>query len=267
MMVLCLTVGQLKYIMHNIYNGLFWFVLPVLLVITNDIMAYVCGMTCGRKFIHHAFIPFSPNKTWEGFIGGAVFTMVLSWYISRMLAQFQWLACPTNEFNLFPSEKQQLPLLTCDLHPIFQHAHYHFSPQLFELLPPPIINMIPGVKEMCTSLEEEDITACISGEVNHTHHHFELLLKNVYPVQLHAVALSMFASLVAPFGGFLASAIKRAYGIKDFDSIIPGHGGVMDRLDCQLLMALCVWVYYNTFIKMGSLSVPKAVYMYNMLSP
>lgn len=69
-LVLCMTVGQLKYIMHNIFNGLFWFVFPILLVIVNDIMAYVFGRTCGKKFIRRSFIPFSPNKTWEGFIGG-----------------------------------------------------------------------------------------------------------------------------------------------------------------------------------------------------
>jgi phosphatidate cytidylyltransferase len=38
-LVLCLIVGQLKYVMHNIFNGLFWFVLPTCLVICNDIMA------------------------------------------------------------------------------------------------------------------------------------------------------------------------------------------------------------------------------------
>jgi len=47
------------------------------------------------------------------------------------------------------------------------------------------------------------------------------------PVQMHSVLLGMFASLVAPFGGFFASAIKRAYDIKDFDALIPGHGGIM----------------------------------------
>jgi len=38
LLVLGLTVGQLKYIMHNIFNGLFWFVFPSCLVFTNDIM-------------------------------------------------------------------------------------------------------------------------------------------------------------------------------------------------------------------------------------
>ena len=39
------------------------------------------------------------------------------------------------------------------------------------------------------------------------------------------LSLGFFASFAAPFGGFLSSAIKRAYGIKDFNNLIPGHGG------------------------------------------
>ena len=110
-----------------------------------------------------------------------------------------------------------------------------------------------------------DLTPCISGEESHVHHHFEVVLSDFYPIQLHALGLSLFASVVAPFGGFFASGIKRAYGIKDFDSIIPGHGGLMDRMDCQLLMALCTWVHYNTFVKMATVSVPKMIYMYKLL--
>lgn len=65
----------------------------------------------------------------------------------------------------------------------------------------------------------------------------------------------MFASIVAPFGGFFASALKRAYGLKDFDGLIPGHGGVMDRFDCQFIMALFVYVYKSTFLTAISLGV------------
>lgn len=45
------------------------------------------------------------------------------------------------------------------------------------------------------------------------------------------------------------SGIKRAYSIKDFDSLIPGHGGVTDRMDCQLVMTLFTFVHYKTFIR------------------
>ena len=68
------------------------------------------------------------------------------------------------------------------------------------------------------------------------------------PIQLHALCLGVFASVVAPFGGFFASGIKRAYQLDDFASIIPGHGGVYDRVDCQLIMGLATQVYFATFI-------------------
>ena len=258
--VLCLTVGQLKYVMHNVYNGLIWFALPLMLVITNDCFAYICGMLCGRKFIRRPFIALSPNKTWEGFIGGAVFTIIMSWYMSRGMAYFTWFTCPTNQFRLLPEK------LECELDPIFLEASSIFNPQVFELVPDAFVKMIPGIVDICAvGGDATALTPCISGEETHAHHHFELVLKNVFPVQIHALSLGLFASLVAPFGGFLASAIKRAYGIKDFDSIIPGHGGLMDRLDCQFMMALFTWVHYNTFVKMATVSVPKMIYMYSLM--
>ena len=252
--VIMLTVGQLKYIMHNIFNGLIWFVLPSCLVFANDIMAYVSGMAWGRKFIQRPFIAFSPNKTWEGFIGGWFFTMIAAWHVSRLLAQYTWMTCPINEFRFFHPES-----LECDLDPIFLPAQSSFSPQIFELFPIHVVKMIfPKAVEICSVKQASltasffasssavlELTPCVSGEPTHVHHHFELTIHNYYPIQIHALWLALFASLVAPFGGYLASAIKRAYGIKDFDSIIPGHGGVMDRMDCQFLMALCTWVHYN----------------------
>mgnify|MGYP001558889779 FL=1 len=62
------------------------------------------------------------------------------------------------------------------------------------------------------------------------------------PFQLHAVVMAIFASLVAPFGGFFASGFKRAFNIKDFGASIPGHGGMTDRMDCQFLMGLFSYV-------------------------
>jgi phosphatidate cytidylyltransferase len=53
-------------------------------------------------------------------------------------------------------------------------------------------------------------------------------------VQWHALALGLFASIIAPFGGFFASGFKRAFKIKDFGDSIPGHGGITDRMDCQV---------------------------------
>merc|ERR1719392_164705 len=70
----------------------------------------------------------------------------------------------------------------------------------------------------------------------------------IYPFFIHAIFMSIFASVIGPFGGFFASGFKRAFKIKDFGDIIPGHGGIMDRFDCQFLMATFTNVYIHTFI-------------------
>lgn len=57
---------------------------------------------------------------------------------------------------------------------------------------------------------------------------------SILPVQWHALCLGLFASIIAPFGGFFASGFKRAFKIKDFGDSIPGHGGITDRMDCQV---------------------------------
>lgn len=61
------------------------------------------------------------------------------------------------------------------------------------------------------------------------------------------MVLATFASLVAPFAGFVASVIKRAYGRKDFGTMLPGHGGFVDRLDCQLVLAPFVYFYLSLY--------------------
>ncbi|OMH82634.1 Phosphatidate cytidylyltransferase 1 [Zancudomyces culisetae] len=71
------------------------------------------------------------------------------------------------------------------------------------------------------------------------------------------MVLASFASLIAPFGGFFASAVKRAFQVKDFGDIIPGHGGVTDRFDCQFIMGAFANVYFNTFVKIKSVSSTK----------
>eukprot|EP00475_Leptophrys_vorax_P014319 TRINITY_DN2070_c0_g2_i3.p1 TRINITY_DN2070_c0_g2~~TRINITY_DN2070_c0_g2_i3.p1 ORF type:complete len:431 (+),score=114.21 TRINITY_DN2070_c0_g2_i3:28-1320(+) len=71
----------------------------------------------------------------------------------------------------------------------------------------------------------------------------------VRPIQWIGVIFAAFASIIAPFGGFLASGFKRAYGVKDFGDSIPGHGGVTDRMDCQVLMGVFVYVFCSSFVK------------------
>ena len=45
------------------------------------------------------------------------------------------------------------------------------------------------------------------------------------------LVLAAALSIAAQFGDLFESAVKRRFGVKDSSHIIPGHGGVMDRLD------------------------------------
>jgi phosphatidate cytidylyltransferase len=67
-------------------------------------------------------------------------------------------------------------------------------------------------------------------------------------VHLHVFVLSLFASTIGPFGGFFASGLKRSIKIKDFSNLIPGHGGVSDRMDCQMIMGSFTYFYLITFL-------------------
>lgn len=77
----------------------------------------------------------------------------------------------------------------------------------------------------------------------------------ICPVQWHAIILAVFASVIAPFGGFFASGFKRAFKLKDFSDSIPGHGGITDRMDCQFLNGLFAHLYLVSFIKRYPTSV------------
>ncbi|CBZ52578.1 Phosphatidate cytidylyltransferase,related [Neospora caninum Liverpool] len=77
------------------------------------------------------------------------------------------------------------------------------------------------------------------------------------PFQFHSIVLGLFAGFLAPFGGFFASGFKRAARIKDFGEIIPGHGGVTDRFDCQILTGMFTHLYYTSFVYTEDASKPE----------
>ncbi|KAI9783821.1 MAG: hypothetical protein M1839_003157 [Geoglossum umbratile] len=204
-MALYLIVVQAHFIMNNIFEGMIWFFLPVSLVITNDIFAYVVGITFGRTQL----IKLSPKKTVEGFVGAWICTVVFGVAMTNVLMRYSYFICPVNDLgaNFWTG-------LTCSPNPVFIPHTYH----------------LPIWFQMYRTF-------------------------TIAPIQLHILVFATFASLIAPFGGFFASGLKRTFKIKDFGESIPGHGGITDRMDCQFIMGFFASMYYQSFIAIHKASV------------
>ncbi len=204
-MALYLIVVQAHFVMNNILEGMIWFFLPASLVITNDIFAYVCGITFGRTQL----IQLSPKKTVEGFVGAWFCTIIFGYFMTNILMRYKYFICPVNDLG-----SNVLTGLECEPNPVF-------VPQAFEI---------------------PDWTGF--GRTFY-----------LAPMQLHILLFATFASLVAPFGGFFASGLKRSFKIKDFGESIPGHGGITDRMDCQFIMGFFAYMYFHSFIAVYKASV------------
>ena len=63
------------------------------------------------------------------------------------------------------------------------------------------------------------------------------------------IALGLIAVVMATLGDLCESVIKRDLGIKDMSQVIPGHGGLMDRLDSLLATVAPIWLllHYAVF--------------------
>eukprot|EP01112_Ceratiomyxa_fruticulosa_P007490 TRINITY_DN1950_c0_g1_i1.p1 TRINITY_DN1950_c0_g1~~TRINITY_DN1950_c0_g1_i1.p1 ORF type:complete len:423 (+),score=54.36 TRINITY_DN1950_c0_g1_i1:117-1385(+) len=207
---LLIVIVQSHFFTNDIYEGIIWFILPTAIIVANDIAAYFCGLFFGRKIINRPFLSLSPNKTWEGFIGGCFWTIIFGVLFANFLSNYEWIICPKSDLTMFK--------------PLHCTPDYPFVPQNY-FLPETLAAFL---------------TKYLGSDWSYV---------TFKPILFHALVFSLFGSLIAPFGGFYASGIKRAYKVKDFDAVIPGHGGFTDRSDCQFIMGLFLHVYYITFVK------------------
>ena len=84
------------------------------------------------------------------------------------------------------------------------------------------------------------VAACIVGAYA-THYWFNEFFQ--VPDLTTWVGLSVVVAVFATFGDLVESLIKRTVGVKDSGNILPGHGGILDRIDSLLLVAPAVLIY------------------------
>eukprot|EP00889_Picochlorum_renovo_P006011 jgi/Picre1/33041/NNA_008367.t1 len=196
---------------------------------------YTGGFVCFWFFFGRTpLIKLSPKKTWEGFIGGFVGTLIASWFLSGWMSQSAWLTCPRTDLSIFqpmectepPETFQPRDFNAIDILSLFAEHKFIKGVEFFH-------NLLP---------------ADVQSWINSIHIH-------AAPMQFHAIALALFASAIAPFGGFFASGFKRGFNIKDFGHSIPGHGGMTDRMDCQVVMATFSYIYYHAFTDRSAITL------------
>jgi phosphatidate cytidylyltransferase len=64
----------------------------------------------------------------------------------------------------------------------------------------------------------------------------------------HWYIIAGIAAIAGTFGDLLESKLKRMAGVKDSGTLMPGHGGFLDRFDSLLLATPAVWVYVRVFM-------------------
>ena len=63
--------------------------------------------------------------------------------------------------------------------------------------------------------------------------------------------LGVATAVTATLGDLSESLIKRDLGIKDMGTLLPGHGGLMDRLDALVVVAPVAWALLLWFVPLG----------------
>ena len=63
------------------------------------------------------------------------------------------------------------------------------------------------------------------------------------------IVISLFCAVFGTLGDLLESKLKRLASVKDSGSLMPGHGGFLDRFDSMLVAIPFVFVYYSIFIR------------------
>ncbi|MDE5593495.1 MAG: phosphatidate cytidylyltransferase, partial [Clostridiales bacterium] len=75
-----------------------------------------------------------------------------------------------------------------------------------------------------------------------------MLTENWSTTIINFVMLGLFGSVFDQIGDLVASFVKRRSGIKDYSNLLPGHGGILDRVDGFMFCGVFFYMYFAVAI-------------------
>jgi len=206
--------------------GSFWAFLNLTCVIFNDIAAYVIGKTMGKRLL--TFL--SPKKTVEGFMGAIFITFIHAFLLTLFVTNVAPKALEVPLFLQGPNYLKSGAVNICaDIKSSSAHC-YRSDPSLAG-------NNQEFLEKVCVIGFSKSCPAWMS---------------NMHPfacTYLHVFVIASFASFIAPFGGLLASGVKRSLNRKDFGKTLGPHGGFIDRYDCKGIQCMLTYAYLSLVLR------------------
>lgn len=111
-----------------------------------------------------------------------------------------------------------------------------------------------GKKKLCPTISpKKTIEGSIAGIIGVVVSYLGIVLiaNYFFHTNYSVVYLSILAivvSIAGQFGDLAASSIKRYCHIKDFGSIMPGHGGILDRCDSIMFVAPIIYIFFKVYV-------------------
>ncbi len=113
------------------------------------------------------------------------------------------------------------------------------------------IGIFFGKHKLCPEISpKKTIEGAIGGVVGCVLSYFVygIILNNFFSLNINYVEISVLGflvAIVAEFGDLVASIIKRWCKIKDYGTLFPGHGGILDRCDSVILVSPMIYLFLS----------------------